>query len=95
MVRPRLEELPTEILEQTACPLDKASLLALGSTSRTIRRNFYYVCGERLFKTLKFCLHPHSLQTLTNIASHPFLLQTCSACGLWYGGFRTHRPHSR
>ncbi|KAF1841243.1 uncharacterized protein K460DRAFT_294413 [Cucurbitaria berberidis CBS 394.84] len=66
---PRLQDLATELIDKVAAELDDATLLALISTSRSLRSKAYYVFGDRFFKTLKFFLHPISLQALADISN--------------------------
>ncbi|KAF2690525.1 hypothetical protein K458DRAFT_427245 [Lentithecium fluviatile CBS 122367] len=72
---PELQGLPTELVEQTAAHLNDLSLLALSAVSRSLRQKSSYIYGERFFETLKFCLHPLSLQALVDISSRPRFAQ--------------------
>ena len=68
-----LQYLPTELTQKIASDLDNSSLLAFVSTSRNLHSKAYFVFGHRFFGTLKFFLHPVSLQALTDIANTPVL----------------------
>jgi hypothetical protein len=67
---PRLPDLPTEIVENISGYLDDCpdSWFAFRLTCRAIREKSTYPFGKRFFSTLKFSLHPFSLQGLTDIS---------------------------
>lgn len=61
------------MVQKIAGYLDRPSLLSLRSTSRSLRAKSHYTFGEHFFRTLKFCLHPYSLQSLSDISDNPHL----------------------
>jgi hypothetical protein len=65
-----LEEPPTEIIEKVAANLDNTALRALHATSRSIKDKSLHIYFENCFGVPKFCLHPFSLQALTDISHH-------------------------
>jgi hypothetical protein len=69
----RIERLSNELVAQIARNTDKNTLLALASTSRHLREGSFSVYGPRFFTTLKFCLHPISLQALHDISCTPYI----------------------
>jgi hypothetical protein len=64
-----LQALPTELTEMNAENLDQTSMLAFASTSRAIRYKIERVYRKHEYNTLKFCMYPNSLHTLTEIAA--------------------------
>jgi hypothetical protein len=70
---PLLPDLPTEVIENisTSFDDDPTTWSAFRLTCRAIRSKPLHPFGERVFTTLKFCLHPISLQVLTDISYNP------------------------
>jgi len=66
-------DLPPELVASIARNTDDATLLALASVSRGLRAKSFHVYGYRFFRTMKFCLYPHSLQALVDISYTPHL----------------------
>lgn len=70
---PQLLDLPTEVIENISDFLDDDASAwgALRLTCRALRSRTMFTFGRRFFRTIKFSMHPYSLQTLVYISKLP------------------------
>lgn len=71
----RLKDPPKEMIASITAQLDVTSLCAIQAVSRTIHDHTFHAYASECFGMLKICLHPASLQVLTEFPTHRYISQ--------------------